>query len=214
MFIFCSYYLDEFIDKKVTSLNTTSNNRAVTRTLPVLLEYIYHVYVLLEEHHWGEENIWFPLVTKHLPEVEEDINSFVTDHKKFVEDLKKLHELLKGKSHYDTSDFQGLENIRTLWKKITEFILPHFQREEEVLSRELLRKIPEEELKKGILEIQKHAQSGPKSHLRLAIIFYTLDSRERQIFFHSAPSFLVKVVVPWFMWYSHRHFIPFFTNYP
>jgi len=209
----CLHCLDEFISKKVTSLNTTIGNRAVTQSLPVLFEYLYQVLVLLEEHHWHEEHIWFPLVRKHLPKVEEQLKSFEDDHKKFVEDWSKLDKLLKEKIQHHDLDFQGVEDIRTLWNQILQFILPHFHKEEEVLSREVVKIIPTEEWKNAELEIQKHARAGPKSHLRLAIIFYSLDSQERQIFFHTAPAFLIKVVVPRFLWFGYRHFIPFFTSY-
>lgn len=51
---------------------------------------MYHVFLIIEEHHFHEEEWFFPAWRKYAPEVMAQVDKFCDDHKTLV---KVLHEL-------------------------------------------------------------------------------------------------------------------------
>ncbi len=85
------------------------------------------------------------------------------------------------------------KEVASLLTQIKELVLPHFQGEEQALSREQLQKVLTAEDQNDIeSKILKHVQASAQSNVRLAIMYYTQSDADRNSMFAAVPRFVTK----------------------
>ena len=58
---------------------------------------MYHVWFIVEEHHFHEDEWYFPVFKKYVPECTPELEKFSADHQKLIETLHDLEKLVGPK---------------------------------------------------------------------------------------------------------------------
>jgi iron-sulfur cluster repair protein YtfE (RIC family) len=203
----------EFADADQPQLSLTNNkNQATVVNYSDLLNYIHHVWIIIEEHHWHEENLIFPVVKQKAPAALQAIEGFEKDHVHLVDLLHQLDTRVHEKDIKSVGPHAA--EVASLLTQIKELLLPHFKAEETVLSREQLQVSLSQEEQNAIEgKILKHVQASPQSSVRFAIMYYSQSDADRNSMFGAVPRFVLKLLLPYAWYWSYKHLTVFFTNY-
>jgi len=194
---------------------TDSRGKTVSFGFADFFDYLWHLNVLIEEHHYHEEHMMFPVLKEKLPDELAEIEVcfsfclmgvlvlalmtfqnklFEKDHTELMEKLQRFEEIIKAKNANEVE--KTATELKEILSQLQELLLPHLQREEEKFTHEKLSTVltPKEQFD---IEnrIVKHAQKGPGSNVRFAIMFYTLSETDRKVMFAQVPGFVTGYVI-------------------
>lgn len=131
-----------------------------------LVDFMYHTFIILEEHHFHEDEWYFPAWKKYAPEVTDELDKFSADHRKLDQIFKDMEALVGpkrkvgcaaaiAKAHlslqdgvrlpeHAKTDVEEIKKAGKLFAQLNEFFPAHLQGEEKLVCGDAWNKVPDD----------------------------------------------------------------------
>jgi hemerythrin-like domain-containing protein len=157
-------------------------------------DYVRSLSILLNSHHTGEDEIFFPQAKKRMPGI--PVDHLCADHKEMAGILIEIDQILE-KSALGVKDEAVLPGLNEALGRLNNLWIDHIHLEEEVfIARKLneaFKNYEQAGLSRTISDFsRKH--SSP-SYLVVPFILYNLSEEDRNKMMSSMPKIIVQVMV-------------------
>jgi hemerythrin-like domain-containing protein len=157
-------------------------------------DYVRSLTILLNSHHSGEDEIFFPQAKKRMPGI--PVDHLCEDHKEMAGILIEINQMLE-KSASGINDELVLPGLNEALGRLNNLWTDHIHLEEEVfIARKLneaFKDVEQADMSHTISEFsRKH--SSP-SYLVVPFILYNLSEEDRNKMMSSMPKIIVQILV-------------------
>ncbi len=165
------------------------------RTKKGFIDYVRSLILTLDNHHYSEDDIAFPVYQKYAPEAPYQL--LATEHHNMLSILNEMKAVL-GHLDNPATEAGGLDSLQSSLSALEELWNPHINCEEgHFCAHSLLKSIPEKEQVQIGKKISAHAIKNSKPlSLSLPFLLYNLPVEERALFSQGIPKLVTGFLVP------------------